>query len=199
MARRRTASILTTLGLALLLSMALSSAAEAQLCFRGHPAPKCRGFAILELTTGTRLNQPGVPFDPYGGESSIYLSWSAGYLHNMGQRSALGAAFQVAADDDGHRYGPMLRYRQWLGPTWSLDLAPGVLVGGRTNFTTLSFPSPTGNIAINWGDRIAVTFGVDQLRRGDGTRWESHAGLRFGTWLGPLALLGLVALAGASY
>jgi hypothetical protein len=183
----------------LTVTVAVPARAQAQLCFRGQPAPRCGGFAILELTTGTRLNQQANAFDPYGDKNSFYLSWAAGYLHNLGQQSAVGAAFEVTADDDGHRYGTVLRYRQWLSPTWSLDLAPGVLLGGRTSFTTLYFPSGTADIAINWGDRFALTFGLDQLRRDDGTRWESHAGVRFGSWLTPLAMLGLVALAGATY
>src|SRR5215208_4247118 len=111
----------------LLGSLAAPPLLQAQLCFRGHPSPNCGGFAILELTTGTRLHQRTTAFDPYAGDNSFYLSWTAGYLHNVGQHSALGAAFEMTADDDGHRYGPTFRYRRWLGPAWSLDLAPGVL------------------------------------------------------------------------
>ena len=128
---------LVALSSSLLLSMSLTSTARAQVCFRGHPRPRCSGFGVLEFTGAARLNPKATPSD----QTPAFFSWSAGYLHNVGRQSALGVAFKLAADGDGHRYGPVLRYRRWLGPTWSLDLAPGVFLGGQDNFTTLRFPS----------------------------------------------------------
>jgi hypothetical protein len=173
--------------------------AHAQLCFRGYPGHRCDGFVVLEFTAGAQLNQDPVYTYESGDQSPVYVSWEAGYLHNLGTRSAIGAALRVAADDDGHRFASVLRYRQWLGSTWSVDLAPGLLLGGSMNQTMLSFPSATGGVALNWGDRVAVVVGADQLRRSEGTRWARYAGFRFGTWLAPLATLGLVAVAGATY
>jgi hypothetical protein len=130
----------------------------------------------------------------------VYFSWSAGYLHNTGSRSAVGATFKISADDDGHRYGPVLRYRRWLSPSWSLDIAPGLFIGGHDNFGWLRFPSATADITINGSDWVGLTLGVDVLRRIHGsTTWESHAGIKFGTWLAPLATVGLGILAAASY
>jgi hypothetical protein len=183
------------LGLGFLLSMLVTPVAQAQLCARGHPRPRCSGFAVLEFSGAARLNEKAGPSDQTAG----VFSWSAGYLRSVGSSSALGAAFKLTADGDGHRYGPVLRYRQWLGPTWSLDAAPGVLVGGKDNFSALRFPSATADLTINWGDRVGLTVGVDALRReGRATSWETYAGLRFGTWLAPVAMLGLGVLAGAS-
>jgi hypothetical protein len=188
------------LGSSLLLSMALPPTAQAQLCFRGHPAPRCGGFAILEFTAGARRNSetmtPG-----FNDQNRAYVSWSAGYLHNLGDRSAIGAAFKLAADDDGNRYGPVLRYRRWLGPTWSIDFAPGMIVGGKDGIPGRRFPSATFDLAINWGDRIALDLGVEGVRRqGGGYRsWDGHVGLRFGTWLAPLATLGIGLLGAATY
>ena len=185
---------------ATLLSLALQSEASAQTCFRGHPTPRCSGFTVLEFTMGGRLNQVTTAVSAYDPGATFYASWSAGYLQNVGPRWALGAAFKVVADDDGARYGPVLRYRRWLGPTWSLDLAPGLLIGGEKNYTTLRFPSATADIALNWGDRVAVLVGVDQLRDGSGTTgWEGHTGLRLGTWLAPLGMVALAIPAGATY
>ena len=184
-----------------LLSLVLVTDARAQVCFRGQPRPRCAGFTVLEFGAGARLNQVSTPLDPYfSGNSSIYASWSAGYLENLGPQSALGAAFMVAANDDGVRYGPVLRYRRWLGPTWSVDLSPGLLVGGHDNYKSLKFPSLTADVTLNWGDRLGILAGIDQLRTGNGNNgWEGHAGLRFGTWLAPLGVLALGILAGASY
>lgn len=185
---------------ATLLSLALQSEARAQTCFRGHPTPRCSGFTVLEFTFGGRLNQITTIESGYDPGATFYASWSFGYLRNRGPQSALGAAFKVVADNDGARYGPVLRYRRWLGPTWSLDLAPGLLIGGEKSYTTLRFPSATADIALNWGDRVAVLVGVDQLRYGTGsTGWEGHTGVRFGTWLGPLGVVALGILVGATY
>jgi hypothetical protein len=187
---------LAILTLSVLLSTFLPSRADGQVCFRGHPQARCSGFTVLEFSGAIRLNEKAGPSDRTPG----LVYWSAGYLHNVGSRSALGMAFKLMADGDGHRYGPVLRYRRWLGSTWSMDIAPGLFFGGDDNFSILRFPSPTADVAINWGDRVAFAVGVDGLRQeGRGTSWESYAGLRFGTWLAPLAMLGLGIIAGASY
>jgi hypothetical protein len=186
---------LATLGFGLLISLTVVSAAQAQLCFRGHPRPRCSGFAVLEFSGMARLNRKEGPSDQTPG----IFSWHAGYLQSVGARSALGAALKLTADGDGHRFGPVLRYRQWLGPTWSLDVAPGILLSGEDNFTLLRFPSATADVTINWGDRVGVTLGADLLRRkSGGESWESYLGLRFGTWLAPLAMVGLGIAAGAA-
>jgi hypothetical protein len=182
-----------------LVGLVIPGALEGQVCFRGHPSGRCDGFVVLEFTSGAQVNQQPESPGRIGSSGPLYLSWEAGYLHNIGARSALGAAARLAADDDGHRVAGVLRYRQWLGHNWSLDLSPGVLVEGNMNFTTLRFPSVTAGAAVNWGDRLALTVGVDQLRQSQGDHWAYYAGLRFGSWLAPLAMLGLVALAGATY
>lgn len=183
---------------ALVIASATPRISQAQICFRGHPTPRCGGFAILEFTAGTRL---GTEIDRYRGDNTAYLSWSGGYLHNLGERSSLGVVLKLAADDDGHRYGPMLRYRQWLGPTWSIDLGPGLLVGGTDNLAARQFPSAMLDVAVNWGDRVGLDLGLEGVRRvrALGNGWDGHVGLRFGSWYAPLAMLGLTLLAAASY
>ena len=167
-----------------------------QSCFRGRPQPQCTGFAVLEFTGAVRLNGKSGPTD----QNAAFLYWSGGYLQNIGSTSALGAAFKLTADSDGHRYGPVVRYRHWLSSTSSIDVAPGAFVGGRDNLVTLRFPSPTADVALNYGDRVGLAIGVDALRqRGGGTQWQGHVGARFGTWLAPLAMLGLGLLIGATW
>jgi hypothetical protein len=195
MSFRRHAETLIRVGfLSLMLNVPASLAA--QTCFRGRPEPRCRGFAVLEFTGGVRLNDKPGPTD----DAPAFAYWSGGYLRNIGARSALGAAFKVTTDSDGHRYGPVVRYRRWLGPTASIDFAPGLFVGGEDNFADLAFPSPTADVALNYGDWFGVAMGVDALRQsGGGTQWQGHAGVRFGSWLAPLVTLGLGILAGATY
>jgi len=160
----------------LLLILVLPVISHAQICFRGHPKPRCAGFTILEFSAATRLNKLNKKAGP-SDWSGAYFYWSAGYLHNLGTRSALGGAFKITADSDGYRYGLVLRYRRWLGPKWCWDVAPGVFLGGKDNFTS--------DVAINYGDWVGLAIGLDALRSAGGeTSWEGHAGLRFGTWLG---------------
>lgn len=179
-----------------LLNFAAPVAAVGQTCFRGRPQPSCGGFIVLEFTGAVRLNEKSGPTD----RNQAFLYWSGGYLENIGPSSALGAAFKLTVDSDGHRYGPVLRYRRWLSPNSSIDLAPGLFLGGKDNFVGLKFPSPTFDVALNYGDRIGLAAGVDALREeGGSTDWQGHAGIRFGTWLAPLATLGLGLLIGATW
>jgi hypothetical protein len=85
-------------------------------------------------------------------------------------------------------------------PNASLDFAPGVFLGGQGNFAVLQFPSPTADIALNFSGWLGLAVGVDALREvGRSTEWQGHAGLRFGTWLAPIATLGLGLLIGATW
>jgi hypothetical protein len=178
------------------LCLAAPGTTEGQACFRGRPRPWCSGFTVLEFTGALRVNDKSGPTE----QSSAFFYWSGGYLQNVGPKAAIGAAFKLTADSDGHRYGPVVRYRRWLTPTSSIDIAPGLFIGGKDNFVTLKFPTPTADVALNFGDRIGVAVGLDVLRqRGGSTQWQGHAGLRFGTWLAPLATLGLGLLIGATW
>ena len=161
--------ILMTLGMSSLLLTFLTSRVDSQACFRGHPRPRCSGFGVLEFSGAARLNRKVGPTD----HAAAFMFWNAGYLQNVGAGSALGAVFKLTADSDGHRYGPAVRYRRWLSATWGLDLTPGIYAGGQSHFTTLRFPSATADIAINWGDRVGWTLGVDAVRQaGFPTSWE---------------------------
>jgi len=183
--------------LALLVMLPLwSGSIAAQTCFRGHPRPRCAGFMVLEFTGAMRLNSKAGPTD----KANAYLYWSTGYLHNTGVRTSLGAGVKLTADSDGSRFAIVGRYRHWLSARTSIDLAPGIFISGKDNFTVLRFPSPTADVALNLGDRVGLAVGVDGIRTpGAGTSWQSHAGVRFGTWLAPLATLGLGVLIGATW
>jgi len=189
-------SRLGRLCLFIVLALGSPGSTAAQTCFRGHPKPACSGFTILELTGALRLNEKPGSTDG----STAFFYWSGGYLRNIGARSALGPGFKLTADSDGHRYGPVLRYRRWLSPTSSIDFAPGAFVAGKDNFVALRFPSPTADVAVNYRDWVGLAVGVDALRPSTGaTQWQWHAGMRVGTWLAPVVTLGLFVLAAATY
>jgi hypothetical protein len=186
----------TAFTVVLTLLAGLPSSLAGQICFRGRPEPACGGFTVIEFTGAVRANDKAGPTD----ESGAFFYWSAGYLGNISRTTALGGAFKLTADSDGHRFGPVFRYRRWLDRHVSLDLAPGVFLGGEDNFVHLKFPSPTVDLAVNYGDWFGLAMGIDALRRsGDALDWQSHFGARFGTWLAPLATVGLGVLLAATW
>jgi hypothetical protein len=82
----------------------------------------------------------------------------------------------------------------------SIDVAPGIFLGGKDNFVRLEFPRATADVALNYGDWFGLAVGLDALRvEGTGSDWQGHAGVRFGTWLAPLATVGLGLLIAATW
>jgi hypothetical protein len=181
---------------AVLISLVAPDETWAQVCLRSQPRPQCSGSIVFEFTGATRLNERSSQLN----HNAAFIYWTGGYLHNLSARSALGAAFKLTADSDGHRYGPTLLYRRWLSPSASLEFAPGVFLGGQDNVAPLQFPSATADVALNYAGWLGLAVGVDVLREaGRSAEWQGHAGLRFGTWLAPIATLGLGLLIGATW
>jgi hypothetical protein len=178
-------------------TLAFPSIADAQTCFRGRPLPACRDFTILEFAPSYRLSEKEGQTDSV----RAVLSWNVGYMRNIRPATALGAGVKITADSDGHRYGPILRLRHWMGNSrTSADVTAGMFVAGEDNFAVLGLPSVTADVALNYRDLIAISAGVDALRRtGSGTSWEPYLGLRFGTWLAPIATLALGIAAAATW
>lgn len=173
---------------ALLGALCLGSApANAQTCFRGAPAPRCRQFVILEMDTYGAIGRSGAG-TPY------VFAWAAGAMKNVGPRSAAGGAFLIAADDDGHRIGVEGRFRRWLHGRTALDLTPAIFLGGQRN-TGLGAGGAALGIAVSQGDMIGISLNY-QTADGAG---RLYAGVRLGSWMVPVGMAGLVALVGAMY
>lgn len=49
---------------------------------------------------------------------------------NLSPKNAVGGSWFVMGDGDGFSTGPVLRWRRWLGPTKSLDVAVGTIFAG---------------------------------------------------------------------
>jgi hypothetical protein len=186
----------------LLAYLALSgrpTVAHSQYCFRGRPAPHCQSFMLLEFAPTVRLNAKAPPTDG----APLVTTWTIGTLWNVGARSAFGGVASLTADGDGHRVILGVRYRRWLAKLRSVDLSAGYVVAAKKDDfgrPKLRSPSMAAELALQSGDRIGLVLGLERLRRTDGAlSWESHAGLRFGTWLAPLATVGLLLVAAASY
>lgn len=168
-----------------------SAAAQPPLCFRGRPLPPCDSFLLTEF---------GVAFN--GSEERLW-SWELGFMKNVGTHDAVGAAaFRIAGP--GTVTGVRARYRRWLTSSVSLDLSPGVILGGDVR-------GFSGQAALNFGDLFALTGYAHTVRTftydpisGQGfprKQFTWYAGARAGSWPGvvigvggPLALFALLAI-----
>lgn len=87
-------------------------------CYRAGQLPRCRVFLLTNaggfVTSNPRQNE--TPF-------RALVDW--GFMVNTGQRNAFGASWFVTYDQDEFTSGPALRYRRWLAPERSLDIAVG--------------------------------------------------------------------------
>ena len=113
-------------------------------CFRGRPQPFCRAFLITEfgIAQGFALGAN------VGEHPAILATWEFGSMVNVGKDHAVGIAV-VAHALDISGFGIRPRYRKWLSPTVSLDVAPGILIHRRVGLT--------GQVALNFADYAALT------------------------------------------
>lgn len=119
-------------------------------CFRGRTLPTCRAFAITEFGYGRAI---GNDFDLGFGHhvEPHVIFWELGALRNLGVRSALGGTVLLTSRASFAIKG---RYRQWLSPEFSLDLAPGLtVIDDRSSARTPAF---TGHLALNYGDWLSL-------------------------------------------
>ena len=169
---------------------------SAQACFGAHPLPRCRSFWITELALSGRL-------DPHPQTEDAAATLEAGYMVNLGQRSALGAALFLQGGEPVGGFGFRPRYRHWLGSQVSLDLAPGIMLkstsGGQF---TLKSPSFSGLVGLNVGSGFGLIGRVDLARNalgnfanGKSTDLAWYAGGRLGGWPGVVGVLGFLGVA----
>ncbi len=69
----------------------------------------------------------------YVGAPSARAVVDWGVMVPAGRQAAIGASFFAIGDYDGFAGGPAIRYRHWLGPQASLDVAVGVSIVASTS------------------------------------------------------------------
>jgi hypothetical protein len=144
-----------------------------QLCFRGKPAPKCRFFTIIEA---------GYLLDSKETRNFQHIMCEAGLMVNLNKHHALGATFYIYPKEESSR-GFKLRYRRWLGSSFSLDIAPGLMLAdGRAHTKKPQF---TGHIGLNYKDIVALISQVDIKRyRSKESEFDLSFGVKFGSYVG---------------
>ena len=128
-------------------------------------------------------------------------------MKNVSTRSAVGFSGYAMPSDETTRLGIRGRYRRWLSRRLSLDVSPGVILGGEDAALNYDAPGYVLGATLNAGDLIAVmvdaevarswTFAEEDppfLTRETHTDVTWRAGAKIGSGLGLAASVGLIAL-----
>ena len=172
------------------------------LTWRGRPRAETRSFMITEFGLLARIDDY-----PYrGGDSRIAFSFDLGWMKNISENSAVGFSGYALAGDPTSRLGLRARYRRWLSRRTSIDVSPGVLLGGEDSAIEYDPPGFVLGATLNAGDLVAFTVDAEYARNLDLVHdtlplvWEKRtdvswrAGGKLGSGLGLLGAAGLVGL-----
>ncbi len=109
-------------------------------CLQGRPRARCRGFALLELTThshwfGSKIDdvvtRPGTGGSRWDDALASHITGDIGAMVNVGARTAIGGTITGGSVRTGGRplrvLGATVRYRRWLTPAISADAGAGLM------------------------------------------------------------------------
>ena len=145
----------------------------------------CRTYRITEAAYFVRVPTGGDGLDRANRAATVDL----GVMHNISSRVGLGVAGSVGLANEFHLVVKP-RARFWLGPTTSLDLAPGLVLSGSPRFVA--------ETSIMYRDKIGFSlFGLSNLeyRIENGlavqrNRFDLYAGIRLGSKPGLFGIAG---------
>jgi hypothetical protein len=158
--------------------MPVAPLAAQGLCFHGHPQARCSAFLVTEA--GAAFSVP-IDDDPN-------LTFQAGVMFNVGPRSAVGGVLLGGAFQNDARLGARVRYRHWLTPKLTLDVAPGLLFVNDA-FTSQE-PGFSGELSVGYGEWVAVTAQLEVLPFEFATETRGFFGLKLGSYPGAVATAG---------
>ena len=172
------------------------------LTWRGRPLAETRSFLITESGVLARIDD-----NPYiGGDSRIAFSFDLGWMKNISEHGAVGFSGYALVSDPTTRLGIRARYRRWLSQKTSIDISPGVLLGGEDSGIEYNPPGFVLGATWNAGDLVALTVdaeyasNLDLVHDTPPLQWEKRtdvawrAGAKFGSGLGLLGAAGLFGL-----
>jgi hypothetical protein len=170
--------------------------------WRGRPLAETRSFMITEFGVLARIDDY-----PYlGGDSGVQFSFDLGWMKNISANSAAGFSGYALVSDPTTRLGIRGRYRRWLSRKTSVDVSPGVLLGGEDSAIEYDPPGFVLGATLNAGDLVALTVDAEYARNTDlvhdtpPLQWEKRsdvawrAGAKLGSGLGLLGAAGLIGL-----
>jgi len=130
------------------------------LTWRGHPYPGTRSFMITELALMYRLDR--YPYSRFPSRTAV--TFDLGWMKNVGTRHAVGFSGYAMPADQTTRLGIRGRYRRWLSPSLSVDVSPGVILGGEDGGTNYDPPGAVLGVTLNSGDLFAVMIDTELAR-----------------------------------
>jgi hypothetical protein len=144
---------------------------------------------------------------PYlGGGSRTAVSFDLGWMKNISEKGAIGFSGYALVSDPTTRLGIRARYRRWLSRSTSIDISPGVLLGGEDSAIEYDPPGFVLGTTLNAGDLVALTVDAEYAKNLDlvhdtpPLQWEKRtdvawrAGAKLGSGLGLLGAAGLFGL-----
>jgi len=145
--------------------------------FRPGPPNACGYYMITESSFLTHVNGPG-----------SYVVIEYGLARNVGKTHSIGLTGFFGVNEDLEHAGVRLRLVQWLSPSVSVNVSPGIILSGRPD-NGYEFRSPqfTAQAGVNLSGRFGVVMEMFRsgLRRTYGlpigthdTNW--HLGFRLG-------------------
>jgi len=169
------------------------------LTWRGRPLAETRSFMITEFGVLARIDDY-----PYiGVDSRMAFSFDLGWMKNISESGAVGFSGYALVSDPTTRMGIRARYRRWLSQRTSIDISPGILLGGEDSGIEYDPPGFVLGATLNAGDLVALTVDAEYARNLDLVhdtppfQWEKRtdvawrAGAKFGSGLGLLGAAGL--------
>jgi hypothetical protein len=158
---------LCLLGIPLLLAWSEPAAAQgaqdtaagpptAPLCYRARPKPACSAFVITNFGGYLVLGGDHVNATPF----REVADW--GLMANVSRRDALGASVFASVDRLGFGLGPAVRYRRWLPPSGSLEIAVGTPLVTSSN---IQAGSVFGLVRWSPNDWFAIAARPELVRR----------------------------------
>jgi len=128
------------------------------LCWRGKP--ECASFLVTELGVLYRMDE--YPFS--GMDWRVALTFDLGYMKTLSPKTAVGATGYALLHDDITRLGIRPRYRRWLSRDISIDISPGILLGGEDSNADYDPPGFVFGVTGNMGDLVALTLETEYSR-----------------------------------
>jgi hypothetical protein len=172
---------------AVLLKPPLEAQQPRAFCFRGQPLPKCRAFALTELTGALRV--AGTSYtDRLGVRSrdlSEWFSLGIGYMRNRDSVHAIGMLFEAGGSDGGNRFTATLRRRTWLTTHVSSDFSAGPLIAQQRSSDvsgTATGYGITAQAAIGAGDLVGLLVSADAIHVQNRNATALHIGARLGSY-----------------
>ena len=140
--------------------------------FRFHPGPKsqCGTFAVTEFSILYRLgSEEEVP-----GAERYYASLDAGIEHNLFDHLAVGGSIFGGLDDSNRaQVGARARLRYWLSKSASIDVAPGLVLGGKEeDDADFLPPAPILRVSLNPSASVGFVYQMFETEREKSGRVE---------------------------